>query len=304
MYDAIVIGGGPAGLQAALTLGRMHRSTLLVDSGHYRNDPARAMHNVITHDGMPPAEFRAAARKDLAGYDTVELVEEEVATVSPDGSRFRVTTSRGATYASRKVVLATGLKDTLPDIPGLQELWGTVAAQCPFCHGHELSGRTIAIQGGPHAPRVAALLSRIAGELVVLAHDHALTDAERAQIAHVGGTVREGLVTGVRPDSEGALVELGEETVRVDGLFVAATYAQAAPFAEQLGLTLLPSGCIEVDAFGRTSLPGVLAGGDLAHEAALPVSMAAVVRATAAGQLAGAIAVQELVEEELAAAVS
>jgi thioredoxin reductase len=304
MYDAIVIGGGPAGLQATLTLSRLHRPTLLVDSGSYRNDPAHAMHNVVTHDGTPPSEFRAVARKELAAYDTAEVLDEEVATVAAEDGGFVVTTTSGSSYSSRKVVLATGLRDTMPEIPGLQDLWGTVAAQCPFCHGHEFSGRVVAIQGGPHAPRVAAMLSRVAREVVVVAHDHELTDVERAQVAHVGASVREGLVTSARRDGDGAVLEVGGDDLRVDGFFVAATYSQAAPFADQLGLALLPDGCVEIDAFARTSIPGVLAGGDLAHEASHPMSMAAVVRAVSAGLLAGSMAVQELVEADLAGATA
>ncbi len=302
MYDVIVIGGGPAGLQTTLTLGRMHRSTLLVDSGRYRNGSVHAMHNFVTNDGRSPADFRKLAREELAAYASVELLDTEVVSAAGIGDAFEVTAADGSTYTARKLVLATGLRDTLPDIPGVADLWGTVVAQCPFCHGHELSGQTVAVQGGPHALRLVAMLARIASKVVVAAHDHELTDTERHLLTTLGADVRDGPVTSVRPDGEGALVEVGGETVRVDGFFVAATYSQAAPFAEQLGLDLLPDGCVAVDGFARTSLSGVLAAGDLAHEASHPTSMAAVVRAAAAGQLAGAMAVGELVEAELAAA--
>ena len=302
MNDVIVIGGGPAGLQATLTLGRMHRSALLVDSGRYRNESVHAMHNFVTNDGRSPADFRKLAREELAAYESVEILDIELVSAAGIADAYEVRAADGSTYAARKLVLATGLRDTLPDIAGLAELWGTVVAQCPFCHGHELSGRTVAVQGGPHAPRLVAMLSRIASKVVVVTHEHELTEAERDLLTSLGANVRDGRVTSVRPDGEGALVEVGGETVRVDGFFVAATYSQAAPFAGQLGLDLLADGCIAVDGFARTSLPGVLAAGDLAHEASHPMSMAAVVRAAAAGQLAGAMAVGELVEAELAAA--
>ena len=280
MYDVIVIGGGPAGLQAALTLGRLHRTILLLDSGHYRNDPASEMHNFITHDGTPPEEFRLAARKDLAAYETVEVVDDEVATVTPDGAGFAVVTSGGASYDARAVILATGVRDTLPAIPGVDDLWGSVVAHCPFCHGHEFADGVVAVQEGPHATRLAAMLSRIAKQVVVL----------------------EGAVTSVTPEGSGARVTVGETSLYVDGFFVAGEIGQAAPFAGQLGLSLLPSGCIEIDAFGHTSRPRVYAGGDLAHQAVYPMPLASVLHAAAAGAMAAMGAIQDLIAEELPAA--
>src|SRR4051794_25320343 len=138
-YDAVVIGGGPAGLQATLTLARVHRTVLMVDSGAYRNDPATHMHNVVTHDGTPPADFRDAARKELAAYETATVRDASVTSLRRDGDRFTVLLGDEVLRA-RGVVLATGVVDTLPDRPGLAALFGTVVAHCPFCHGHELAG--------------------------------------------------------------------------------------------------------------------------------------------------------------------
>ena len=136
-YDVVVVGGGPAGLQAALTLGRMHRRVLLLDSGEYRNAPAEHMHNFVTHDGTPPAEFRAAARAELAAYATVTVRETAASAVVPDCAGFRVELGAeaggAASFTDRAVVLATGMRDTLPAIPGLEPLFGTVAAVCPYC---------------------------------------------------------------------------------------------------------------------------------------------------------------------------
>ncbi|MFI2489453.1 NAD(P)/FAD-dependent oxidoreductase [Promicromonospora kroppenstedtii] len=286
-YDAVVIGGGPAGLQAALTLGRMHRRVLLLDSGEYRNATAEHMHNVVTNDGRPPAEFRTVARGELAAYATVTVREGAATAVVSDGAGFRVEVG-GEHLTTRGVVLATGLRDTLPSIPGLQPLFGTVAAVCPYCHGHELSGRPVAVLGsGPHVARVAFLLERIASRLTVLADGGDLDADTRALLADGGVAVRPEPVKELVPTADGARVVLADgPDEEVGGIFVAAEFGQRAPFAEQLGLTLLPSGAVEVDAMARTSLPGVFAAGDMAHTAAMPGPMASVLMAAASGQLA------------------
>ena len=301
MYDVIVIGGGAAGLQAALTLGRMHRSCLVLDSGAYRNAPAGEMHNFLTHDGTPPEEFRTAARKDLAGYATVEVVEDSALDVASMQAGYAVTTATGSTHQARRVVLATGLRDVLPDLPGVAELWGTVVAHCPFCHGHELAGGTVAIQGGPHSPRLAAMLSPIVGQLLVLAHGYEFTGRELDQLARIGADVRTGRIVALHPEGNGAIAALDDETsIRLDGFFVAGALEQAAPFAANLGLTMLPSGCVEVDPFGRTSHPGVYAAGDLAHQASYPMPLASVLNAASAGMLAGVAALQDLIADDFA----
>ena len=264
-YDAVVIGGGSAGLQAALTLGRVHRRTLLLDAGHYRNDPAHHMHNFLGHDGTPPSELRAAARADLAGYDTVTVRTAAVASAGVDRDGFRVVIG-DEEVTSRGLVLATGVRDTLPDLPGLAELWGDVVAHCPFCHGHELAGKRVAVLGDPG--HVGGLMGPVASSVEGV-------DPERvARLERAGDGLRVVL-------TDGTSEEYG-------GLFVATTLRQSAPFAEQLGLALLPSGCVQVDAMGRTSVPGVHAAGDMAHVPELAMPMASVLTAAASGLVAGA----------------
>lgn len=264
-YDAVVIGGGSAGLQAALTLGRVHRRTLLLDAGRYRNDPAHHMHNFLGHDGTPPSALRAAARADLAGYDTVTVRDAAVASVGRDGDGFRVVLG-DEEITTRGLVLATGVRDTLPDVPGLAGLWGGVVAHCPFCHGHEFSGRRVAVLGDPG--HLAGLMGPVASSVEGV-------DPER--------------VSRLEPADEGLRVVLEDGTSEeYAGMFVATVLSQAAPFAEQLGLALLPSGCVEVDAMGRTSVPGVHAAGDMAHVRELAMPMASVLTAAASGLVAGA----------------
>jgi thioredoxin reductase len=279
MHDAIVIGGGPAGLQAALTLGRMHRSVLLLDSGEYRNGTVEHAHNYATHDGIAPAEFRRLARADLAAYDTVEVREATVESVVQDGEEFIVHLA-GTSERAAAVVLATGVRDALPNVPGLAEAWGKEIAACPFCHGHETAGQRVALDlEGPHLDRLTAMLGRIGAELVNV-------HGRVKSIARVDGGLDLTLDDG--------------STLNVGGMFVAPTFSQSAPFAAQLGLELNDSGCIRVDALQATSVPGVFAAGDAAHVPDLPMPMSSIITSQAAGMVAGAASVQHLLMRDAA----
>lgn len=294
--DIAVIGGGPAGLQAALTVARVHRRVTLFDDGRYRNATVAHMHNVASHDGTPPAEFRATVRTELAAYDTVEIREQRVDSVEvvtapgdPDGG-IRLTLADGSVLTAAAVVLATGLRDLLPDVEGLADLWGDLVAACPFCHGHEAAGRRIGILGAAAAPHQSRILAPVAGGLVVFPHEEDPPADLPADVEVVTGRV----VRVARDGDEVLLTTDDGRRERVAALFVVPQFVQSAPFAEQLGLELNASGCVRVDELGRTSVPGVHAGGDLAHLAALPMPMVSVVQAMAAGQLAASGALMGL----------
>ncbi|MFD5224567.1 NAD(P)/FAD-dependent oxidoreductase [Microbacterium sp. NPDC058342] len=294
MRDVIIIGAGPAGLQAALTLGRMHRTALLVDSGEYRNGAVLHMHNVIGNDGTSPADFRSTVRAELSAYATIEATAGTVDRVEALDGGYRATFADGREERATRLLLATGMVDELPPVDGLDRLWGLRAFSCPFCDGHEFAGRTIGLLGsGARFAHLVRLLRPIVEGIVVFGGDE-LSGEERDALTSLGATVHAQAASAVAEHGDGVRVTAGE-SVDVAGLFVTVTGSrQRADFATQLGLTMLPSGAIEVDDFGRTSLPGVSAAGDLAHRASMPGAMASVVAATAAGQLAGAFIVQEL----------
>lgn len=282
----VVIGGGPAGLQAALTLGRVHRDVLLLDAGEGRNAPAAQMHNLLTRDGTPPAEFRRLAHAELAAYPTVEVLPARVSAVidvsdqGPGATSFRIDLEDGMQLTARRVVLATGVRDQLPDVPGLVELWGDLVAHCPFCHGHELAGKPVAVLGAGPAGHLPALLAPVVSQVVVLTNGEDLTTP-------LQGPVLTDPVTEVRRHGEGVRLTLASgQDVDVAGVFIGTALRQAAPFAEQLGLELNPSGAVRVDEFGRTSLAGVYAAGDMAHAPALPMPITSVAQAVATGALA------------------
>jgi thioredoxin reductase len=267
MLDAIVIGGGPAGLQAALTLGRIHREVLVVDSGDYRNAPAEHLHNLIGSDGMAPADLRADARRDLARYDTVRVIANEVTEVRGAEGAFEIVLADGSTETSRAVVLATGVRDELPDIPGLADQWGRRVAHCPFCHGHEFAGKRIGILAVDDAR-----LTHLSGLLQPISTD----------LVPVDDLVRiDDLADGLR------LTLADESTVDVDGLFASST-VRPSSLVSALGLEVGPSGAVLIDPMGRTSRPGIYAAGDTAHVRQLPGPMQSIANAIAAGAVAGA----------------
>jgi thioredoxin reductase len=275
--DAIILGGGPAGLQAALTLGRMRYSVVLLDSGTYRNGTTPHAHNLITNDGRSPAELRAIARDELGAYDTVAVRDARVTAIERKADGFAVTLEEGDLLRARRVVLATGMHDELPDIPGTAEAWGREVAQCPFCHGHEFTGRALALIGEPpHVVFLQGMLARIASEVTVLGPG-SVTRIDR---------VPEGLRLALR---DGGILE-------VAGLFLGATPRQAAPFAETLGAVILPSGAVEVDANGRTGVPGLYAAGDMAQVPGQPGPLASLAASIASGQLAAVGVVRDALD--------
>jgi thioredoxin reductase len=299
MYDAIIVGGGPAGLAAALTLGRSRRRVLLLDAGQGRNAPAAAVHNLLAHDGTPPQELRRIGREQLGRYPTVEVREGAVAGADalPEGG-FRLRLGGGGHLEARRLLLATGLADELPAIDGLAGLWGRSAFHCPYCHGFEASGRRLAVLGaGPDRVRLALQLTRFSGDLVLCANGQPLDQdlAERLAangVRVLGEPVRR--FEGHGGQLERIVFEHGQALER-DAVFIATVLRQRSDLAARLGCGLLPDGCVEVDELARTSVPGVYAAGDMAHRAALPMPFAAVSWASASGTLAGAMLDQDLV---------
>jgi thioredoxin reductase len=299
MDDAIIVGGGPAGLAAALTLGRGRRSVLLVDAGQGRNAPAAAVHNLLAHDGTPPEELRRIGREQLARYPAVRLREATVHSAHAlDEGGFRVRLGGGDRVEARRLLLATGLADELPAIDGLAALWGRSAFHCPYCHGFEASGRRLAVLGAaPERVRLALQLTRFTDDLVLCANGEPLPGDLAGLLAANGVGVRAEPVTRLEGGDgrlERIVLARGAPLDR-DAVFIATVLRQRSDLAGRLGCALLPDGCVEVDELARTSVPGVYAAGDMAHRATLPMPFAAVSWASASGTLAGAMLDQDLI---------
>ncbi len=304
-YDAVVIGGGAAGLNGALMLARSRRSVLVVDSGAPRNAPAHAVHGLFARDGVPPRELLRRGRDEVRGYGG-EIVDDEVTAVARVDDGLAVTLRDGGTVRARRLLVTTGLVDELPEIAGLRERWGREVVHCPYCHGWEVRDQPIGvIATGPMSVHGALLFRQLSADVVFLANDLPLSADQREDLAARGIEVVEGAVaaleitqdrlTGVRL-ADGTLIP--RTTVAVASRMVA-----RAEFLAGLGLTAVahPSGMgehIPADPTGRTEVPGVWAAGNVTDLSAQVGS------AAAAGAMAGAQINADLVAEEVRAAVA
>ncbi|HSK96293.1 MAG TPA: NAD(P)/FAD-dependent oxidoreductase [Euzebyales bacterium] len=304
MFDVIIVGGGPAGMSAALAFGRVHRTALLLDAGQGRNVPADAVHNFLTRDGTPPDEVRRIAREELRGYPSVELREGTVATVDAlPAEGFGLTLTGGEQVVARRLLLATGLADEMPDIAGTAALWGRSAFHCPYCHGFECTGKPVAVIGADlHRTRLALQLSRFAADVVLCTNGRPLDPELQHTLERNAVTVRRDPIQRLEGQAgklEQIVFATGQALAR-DAVFVENTPVQHSDLAWHLGCAALPDGCVEIDEFGQTSVRGVYAAGDMAHRATLPRSLAAVIAAAASGTVAAGAIDQDLLSDDFA----
>jgi thioredoxin reductase len=285
LLDCAVVGGGAAGLSAALVLGRARRTVALLDDGEQSNLAAAHVGGFFGHDGTPPAELYERARAQLEPYPTVALHDATVTAVDRERDGFVVATA-GSEVRARRLLLATGMRYELPDIPGLPELWGDTVFHCPFCHGWEMRDRRLAVLGaGEELVERALLLRGWSDDVVALTNGAGRPGREahvpvvERPIAQLRSNGRE--LTAVVFDDGSALER--------DGLMIPAVLSQRTPFTAELGLELTERGTVAVDARGRTSLDGVYAAGDIAA----PIQQ--VVIGAAAGAGAAASIVHDLV---------
>jgi thioredoxin reductase len=302
MFDVAIIGGGPAGLSAALTLGRARRTVLLLDSDDGRNARAAAVHGFLTRDGISPAELRALARKELAQYPTVELRETAATGVRGAEGEFVVTADQEET--ARRVLLATGVRDDLPDLEGLAELWGRGVFHCPYCHGYEVRGEPIVVLAvEPEDVSMVAKLACYSDDIAVCTNGTVDLDAERsALLDRLGVRVRREPIVRLEAtqDRLRSVVLADGEPVRASALFVHGSTRQASDLPAELGCRLLDDGSIEVDEMQRTSVPGVYAAGDLARRPSMPLPGSMVSIAVAAGAVAAVGVDQDLLTADVA----
>ncbi|MES2057145.1 MAG: NAD(P)/FAD-dependent oxidoreductase [Pseudomonadota bacterium] len=269
-HDAIVVGGGFAGLAAATYLARARRSVCVIDTRLPRNRFADAAHGFLGHDGVNPREILAAARWQLSAYPTVHAIEDEAIDARTDGDGFTVTLASGQALTAHKLVLAFGLRDTLPAIPGLEERWGKTVLHCPYCHGIEFSDRPLGVlYRNAMSIHQACLIAEWGPTTLYL--NGAELDAEGAETLARRGVAIEAANVKRLEGAPAALsaIELGDgRHSMVEALYIFPESCLSSPLAAQLGADIEqgPMGpLIRTDADKMTNIPGLYAAGDIAR---------------------------------------
>lgn len=273
-FDVAIVGGGAAGLSAALVLGRARRRVAVIDAGRPRNAPAAHMQGYLSRDGMPPAELLAAGRSEVTGYG-VEIVDDVVDSID---SGFTVQLSTGNVLTARRVLVTTGLRDDIPAIPGVAERWGRDLLHCPYCHGWEVRDQPLGVLGtNPGSVAHAQLIRQWSDDVVYFANTQAPTAAERAELAARGIPVVAGTVTRlVVEDDRLTGVELDDgRVVPRTAVFVRPVMTPHADgLLARIGCDLDDDGFPITDRTGRTTVPGVWAAGNAADPRAQVISAA------------------------------
>ncbi|WP_217250382.1 NAD(P)/FAD-dependent oxidoreductase [Streptomyces sp. AC602_WCS936] len=304
-YDVVVVGGGAAGLSAALVLGRSRLRTLVVDAGEPRNAPSAHMQGFLTRDGMAPAEFLELGREEIARYG-VELVRDRAVDVTR-GDGFAVSLAGGRTVRARRLIVTTGLQDELPEVPGVAERFGRDVLHCPFCHGWEVRDEHFGVLAtSPMSVHQALMVSGWSDDVTLFLHTVAeadLSDDDLRRLAAAGVKVVPGEVAGLRIEDDRLTgVRLADGTVHDRSVvFVAPRAVPQTGLMERLGAELqeTPVGAYPVvDPTGRTSVPGVWTAGNAMGFAEQ------VVHAASGGYRAATAIVGDLIMSDLDAAIA
>ncbi|WP_420387843.1 NAD(P)/FAD-dependent oxidoreductase [Roseivirga sp.] len=276
-YDVIVVGGSYSGLSAAMTLGRSLRKTLIIDSGKPCNRYTPHSHNFITHDGRKPAEIASLALEQVLKYDTVEFKSGLVTQGKKTQDGFQILTSDGEQFTTKRLIIASGLKDLLPEIPGLLDCWGKSVIHCPYCHGYEVRmEKTGILASGDMAHHYAQLISHWTQELSIFTNGpHHLTDEQLESITKHGIPIIETEVQEIFHD-KGQINELllkDGSRHPLKAIYHGPRFEQHSPLSEQLGCELTDHGLIKVDPLQRTTIHGVSACGDASNMRSVSVAV-------------------------------
>jgi thioredoxin reductase len=304
LFDCAIIGGGPAGLNAALILGRARRNVILLDNNTPRNAITQESHGFITRDGIKPKEFREIAHKELGRYPSVIFAKREVTSViknnSNDKPSFELLTSENdERYQSKTIIIATGLKDVLPNIENISDYYGKSLFHCPYCDGYELGDKPLVVIIGEQVQGTYNFIQTTynwSKDLIVCTNGEAFQNsAQKTLLENKGIKIIEHKIKnfeGKNGQIEKIVFENGESVLRKGG-FVAPQPVQASGFGKQLGCKYNPLGGIIVDLFGRTNIQGVYAAGD-----ASVITPAQLIIAAAEGVRAAAGVNNDLTQKE------
>ena len=264
--DCAIVGGGPAGLNAALVLGRARRNVVMFDDNQPRNAVTQESHGFLTRDGVKPDEFRHIAHQEIGKYPSVEIRQNRIMSVSQQEGIFELVVNNQDTFQARAIILATGLKDVLPDIDGIQDYYGKSLFSCPYCDGWELKDQPlVVISEGEHTFHMAKTVWNWSRDVVVCTNGHhPLTQEQQETLRKKEIRIVEDRIAAL-VGKDGYLeqvVFVNQQEIRRTGGFVITQFFQASSFSTQLGCDVNDLGELVIDQFGRTTVPGVYAAGE------------------------------------------
>jgi thioredoxin reductase len=278
LYETVIIGGGPAGLSAALVLGRCMRRVLVCDSGRYRNERSQALHCYMGHDGIHPSDLLEKARQQLKAYETVFMERCTVSSLTQEQDGFLVMFEERAPARARSLLLATGVVDEVPQIEGIEELYGRSIHVCPYCDGWEHRNSAVAVYGrAEKGTNLALLLRQWTKDLVLCTHGATLSDDHRQALAGRGIVVEEAPIAKLE-GVEGCLRRIhfkGGRTLPRQALFFNTDQHPRSPLLERLGCRFDENGGVACDEGGQTSVKGVFVAGDVSRDVQLAIIAAA-----------------------------
>jgi thioredoxin reductase len=278
-YDVVIVGGGAAGLSAALVLSRARRRVAVIDAGAPRNAPAESMHGFLSRDGVPPSDLLAIGRTEVERYGgrLIDGLVTGIVAGPASSAAFQVSLADGPALSTRRVLVATGLRDQLPDIPGVRERWGRDLLHCPYCHGYEIRDQPVAVLGGTaDAVAHAQLVRQWSADVVLFPHTDTVAAEYREQlqargIALVGGLVRRLVVDNDRLSG----VELADgRVIHRAAVFVRPRFVANNDVLVALGCAIDDSGWVVTDATGQTTVRGVWVAGNVANPRAQVITAA------------------------------
>src|ERR1044072_4199573 len=266
VFDVIIVGGGPAGLSAALVLGRCRRRVLVCDAGAPRNSSSRHLHGFLTRDGINPMELLSIGRDQLRPYETVELRQATVTDAKKSPSGFEVWLENGERVHTRKLLLATGVVDHIPELEGLRELYGSSVFHCPYCDGWELRDQPLAVYGQGESGAGLSLELTLWSDKLTLCTDGpaGLTDEERQRLAHHNIPVREEKITRLEGDSGKLerIVFANGEALAASGMFFSTGQQQRSDLPAKLGCEFTEQGWVSTSDYEATNIRGLYVAGD------------------------------------------